>query len=164
MHWNIAFSTLLNNWEKFNNKILDWKYLCLTVSWPTLLQMLVSCEGYDVWIITKLLGFSPASPSNSSWPVCQTQCYYCYKWRPKLASLSSGSTSLRKKTGEPQFSMHISSNMIIVCTLVQLKQFSLISFIISVGMPHYKSLPVAVLGQTALLNLIFFFYQAAGAV
>lgn len=26
-------------------------------------------------------------------------------------------------------------------------------------MPHYKSLPVAVLGQTALLNLIFFFIR-----
>lgn len=75
-----------------------------------------------------------------------------------MASLNSGSTSLREKTEEPQFSMHISLNVIIACTLVQLKQFSLISFIISVGMPHYKSLPVAVLGQTALLNLIFSFF------
>lgn len=85
-----------------------------------------------------------------------------------MASLSSVSASLREETGGPQFSTHMSLNMIIVCTLVQLRQFSLISFIISVGMPHYKSLPVAVLGQTALLNLIyfilFFFYQAAGAV
>lgn len=75
-----------------------------------------------------------------------------------MASLNIGSTSLREETGGPQFSMHASLNVIIACILVQLRQFSLISFIISVGMPHYKSLPVAVLGQTALLNLIYFIY------
>lgn len=54
-------------------------------------------------------------------------------------------------------------NMIIVCTLVQVWQFSLISFIISVGIPHYKSLPVALLGQTPSA-IWFIFYQAALAV
>ena len=46
--------------------------------------------------------------------------------------------------------------------LEQVGQLSLISFIISVGTPHYKPSPVAVLGQTVLLQSDLFFIRQQG--
>lgn len=76
----------------------------------------------------------PLHLSDLSRTICQTQshcfCDLIHTRVVRSAEPSDGGSLLPR----PAF-----FSMITACTLVQVGQFSLISSIISVGMPHYKS-------------------------